>query len=74
MSDEQSRAPGVKTSVYLPATVAAEWKASGAAITELIRDGLAARAEPLEATVRRVVREELARRAALDKRQRGDST
>jgi hypothetical protein len=74
MSDGQR--PGVKTSVYLPADVAGDWKASGASITELVRDGLAARAEPLEAMLRRVlpelvraaVREELAALPAQDRR------
>lgn len=49
-----------KTSVYLTEDLAAAAKAAGVSLSELIRRGLAAgEPEPLEALIRRVVREEL---------------
>ena len=49
-----------KTSVYLSSELAAAWKASGRSLTDLVRAGLAADTEPIEATLRRVIREEIA--------------
>ncbi|MGH3222258.1 MAG: hypothetical protein ACRDPY_26790 [Streptosporangiaceae bacterium] len=51
---------GQKTSVYLADDVAAAAKASGVPLGELVRRGLAAEPESLEAMMRRVIREELA--------------
>ena len=49
-----------KTSVYLSSELATAWKASGRSLTDLVRAGLAADTEPIEATLRRVIREEIA--------------
>ena len=49
---------GQKTSVYLSDSLAAQWRASGLPLSELIRRGLD-RSSELEDTLRRVLREEL---------------
>jgi post-segregation antitoxin (ccd killing protein) len=49
---------GSKTSVYLPDDLTERWKASGLSLTEIVRRGLDA--EPQEAMLRRVLRQELA--------------
>jgi hypothetical protein len=63
---------GQKTSVYLPDDVAARAKASGVPLGELVRRGLdAGEPESLEATLRRVLREELGRAAEAHARSGG---
>jgi hypothetical protein len=50
----------MKTSVWLPDDLADQWKASGVALAELVRRGLAAgEPEPLDDKIRRIVREEV---------------
>jgi hypothetical protein len=55
---------GLRTSVYLSDELAAMWKASGLRLGEVIRRGLEASGPvdevTLEATLRRVIRDELA--------------
>lgn len=51
---------GRKTSVYLSEELSAQVEASGVPLAELIRRGLAANEpEPLEDTIRRILRDEL---------------
>jgi hypothetical protein len=50
---------GLRTSVYLTDELAAMWKASGLPLAEVIRRGLSAGGPVDEATLRRVLREEL---------------
>lgn len=51
---------GRKTSVYLSEELSAQVEASGVPLAELIRRGLAAdEPEPLEDTIRRILRDEL---------------
>jgi hypothetical protein len=51
----------MKTSVWLPDDVAAEWKRREIPLAELVKRGLAAdEPEPLDEKIRRIVREELA--------------
>jgi hypothetical protein len=50
----------MKTSVWLPDDLSDQWKASGVALAELVRRGLAAgEPEPLDDKIRRIVREEV---------------
>ena len=51
---------GLRTSVYLSDELAAMWRASGVPLAEVIRRGLSAGGPVDEATLRRVIREELA--------------
>ena len=51
---------GVRTSIYLSNDLAAKWRASGVPLGELVRRGLAAGGPVDEATLRHVLREELA--------------
>jgi hypothetical protein len=56
---------GRKTSVYLSEQLAAEVEQSGVPLAELVRRGLAAgEPEPIEDTLRRIVRDEI--RNAID--------
>ena len=52
----------MKTSVWLDDDTAAEWKASGLPLAELVKRGLkAGRPEPLDDKIRRILRDELER-------------